>query len=485
MGAYLTQPIKDKEVESGESNDIKYSVAAMQGWRTEMEDAHVAAVGLPKHTNVFGVFDGHGGKEVAKFVALHFTEELQKSELFKKSDMTNALKRTFLGLDELMLLEESQEELVELAADNKDDAEEIEMSDLEEFPDFLREALLASPLSGVRVGGGSRFVANSDLQSFPIEVQHVLEDDDDEEDRGEGATETEGATEGTEVEGTNEETDVVQTNKRRKGDAETSGAQAANGSPKKALRGEQESLLPENEDSATGVRPNANENGEGSGEASEGESPKDAEDKDMGRADFSGPLAGCTAVVALMRGNHLYVANAGDSRCVLSRNGKAIPMSFDHKPTDPSEESRIRKAGGFVTDGRVNGSLNLSRALGDMEYKRSKDLPPEEQMVTGMPDVVDIKLQKGDDFLVLACDGIWDVLDHQESVDFVKVRLEQGMDPEVICQAMCDHCLADDTEGTGEGCDNMTAMVVVLKSYTTLDLSRIKSPSAEGPSANQ
>lgn len=484
MGAYLTQPIKDKEVESGESDAVKYSVAAMQGWRTEMEDAHVAAVGLPKHTNVFGVFDGHGGKEVAKFVALHFTEELQKSDQFKKNDMANALKRTFLGLDELMLLEESQEELVELAADNKEDAEEIEMSDLEEFPDFLREALLASPLSGVRVGA-QRFVANSDIQSFPIEVQHVLDDEEEEEEEGAEQTATEGATEGTEVEGTSEETDVVQTNKRRKGDAETSGTQAANGSPK-ALRGDTDSPQTENDNTAAGVRPSAGENGEGSGEASEGDSPKDAEDKELGRADFSGPLAGCTAVVALMRGNHLYVANAGDSRCVLSRNGKAIPMSFDHKPTDPSEESRIRKAGGFVTDGRVNGSLNLSRALGDMEYKRSKDLPPEEQMVTGMPDVIDIKLQKGDDFLVLACDGIWDVLDHQQSVDFVKVRLEQGMDPELICQAMCDHCLAEDTEGTGEGCDNMTAMVVVLKMYTTLDLSKIKPPpSTEGASASQ
>lgn len=67
-----------------------------------------------------------------------------------------------------------------------------------------------------------------------------------------------------------------------------------------------------------------------------------------------------------------------------------------------------------MREGRVNGSLNLSRALGDMEYKRSRNLPPEQQMVTAMPDIKVIDLQKGDDFLILACDGIWDVLDHQE-----------------------------------------------------------------------
>lgn len=83
-----------------------------------------------------------------------------------------------------------------------------------------------------------------------------------------------------------------------------------------------------------------------------------------------GSSSGCTAVVALLRGNELYVANAGDSRCVICRDGKAMDMSFDHKPEDTEELERIRKAGGKVTmDGRVNGGLNLSRAIGDHAYK--------------------------------------------------------------------------------------------------------------------
>ena len=71
-------------------------------------------------------------------------------------------------------------------------------------------------------------------------------------------------------------------------------------------------------------------------------------------------------MLALLRGNTLYVANAGDSRCVLSRKGRAIPLSADHKPEDEPERSRIERAGGVVTgDGRVNGGLNLSRAIGE------------------------------------------------------------------------------------------------------------------------
>ena len=70
-------------------------------------------------------------------------------------------------------------------------------------------------------------------------------------------------------------------------------------------------------------------------------------------------------MVAVIKKNTLYVANAGDSRCVVCRDGEAIEMSFDHKPEDEPEMNRIVKAGGKVTpDGRVNGGLNLSRAIG-------------------------------------------------------------------------------------------------------------------------
>ena len=76
----------------------------------------------------------------------------------------------------------------------------------------------------------------------------------------------------------------------------------------------------------------------------------------------------------MLRGRNLYVANAGDSRCVVSREGKAVDMSVDHKPEDQPERDRIEKAGGKVTeDGRVNGGLNLSRALGGCQDLKTKN----------------------------------------------------------------------------------------------------------------
>ena len=72
------------------------------------------------------------------------------------------------------------------------------------------------------------------------------------------------------------------------------------------------------------------------------------------------------------------------------------------------------QAGGFVEDMRVNGSLAVSRALGDFEYKKNPALPAWEQCVSPLPDVVHHVLSDADEFLVLACDGIWNVMTGQQ-----------------------------------------------------------------------
>jgi serine/threonine protein phosphatase PrpC len=84
----------------------------MQGWRKRQEDAHVSAVSLgeKKNIDVFGVFDGHGGKEISKFVSNHFTQELIINKNLSK-DMSLALKETFIKMDEIMQSPGSIEEI--------------------------------------------------------------------------------------------------------------------------------------------------------------------------------------------------------------------------------------------------------------------------------------------------------------------------------------------------------------------------------------
>lgn len=80
--------------------------------------------------------------------------------------------------------------------------------------------------------------------------------------------------------------------------------------------------------------------------------------------------AGCTSCVCLLTPEHIYCANSGDSRAILvNKAGKVTELSHDHKPDDPGEMKRIKAGGGFVDDGRVQGIIAVSRAIGDWEYK--------------------------------------------------------------------------------------------------------------------
>ncbi|EYC24650.1 hypothetical protein Y032_0013g2028 [Ancylostoma ceylanicum] len=196
-------------------------------------------------------------------------------------------------------------------------------------------------------------------------------------------------------------------------------------------------------------------------------------------------VSGATAVVVLVKDDVIHCANVGDSRAVVSVCGEARPLSFDHKPANEKEAKRILAAGGWVEFNRVNGNLALSRALGDFVFKRNESIPPEEQIVTGCPDnfrsgpkelgldscviimdaypdVISENITDDHEFIVLACDGIWDVLSNQEVVDFVRERLAEHRDPQTICEELLTRCLAPDAQMGGVGCDNMTVVIVGL-----------------------
>ncbi|KZO90732.1 protein serine/threonine phosphatase 2C [Calocera viscosa TUFC12733] len=107
----------------------------------------------------------------------------------------------------------------------------------------------------------------------------------------------------------------------------------------------------------------------------------------------------------------LYTANAGDARAVLCRDGKAIRLTYDHKGSDHMEAKRITDAGGFVMNNRVNGVLAVTRSLGDSAMK---------EFVVGSPYTTETELGEDDEFMIIACDGLWDVVDDQSAVELVR-----------------------------------------------------------------
>merc|ERR1712157_572224 len=106
-------------------------------------------------------------------------------------------------------------------------------------------------------------------------------------------------------------------------------------------------------------------------------------------------------------------SNAGDSRSILCRGGKVLPLSFDHKPSHAVEHARVDEAGGFVKMRRIDGDLAVSRVFGDFRYKLNDNLPCEKQKVTANPEIIVCPRDYGrDEFVILGCDGIWDVVDN-------------------------------------------------------------------------
>jgi len=357
-----------------------------------MEDAHICDVGLDggahitgKRLNVFGVFDGHGGAEVARFCERHLTKELLKSSEWNAGDVGKALVHGFHKIDELLQDSSHWSEVV---------------------------SLKNGPEGGSAGGGGAANGAADDGEDGDNALalfQRML---------------------------------VL----RKLVEKKQNGG-AADGEDSEDLS------ISEN---------------------SEPETP----------ASETIMQAGCTAVVAVMLGNKLVVANAGDSRAVLCSGTKAVAMSFDHKPSDARETKRITAAGGFVTSAtgqpRVNGNLNLSRAIGDLKYKGDTTRPVSEQVITAEPDIMSRDLDPSTDrFMVLACDGVWDVLSNQECVDFVRERLDAadragGKQAQKgtkersellgkICEAVMERCLSPNPRDTGGiGCDNMTCTIVEI-----------------------
>ncbi|KAH0458791.1 hypothetical protein IEQ34_011605 [Dendrobium chrysotoxum] len=145
------------------------------------------------------------------------------------------------------------------------------------------------------------------------------------------------------------------------------------------------------------------------------------------RCEFQTPKCdhvGSTAVVSVISGDYIVVANCGDSRAVLCRNGSPVALSDDHKPDRPDELRRIEDAGGRVIywDGaRVLGVLAMSRAIGDNYLK---------PFVISKPEVTVTERAEGDECLILASDGLWDVVTNETACQIVRMVLRSSGPPE-------------------------------------------------------
>jgi protein phosphatase PTC4 len=374
MGQLMSHPIEDKNVECHSHESLTYSIGSMQGYRMSMEDAHCVKIDEHEKVGVFGVFDGHGGKECADVVC-----ERLPLMIFRQ----------------ILALLDDKNVVGATVNDTSDAKTEKNGASTEENGTKHDGKAAAMALKEARLGN-LRSSAMDIIRNCFFRVDHELEAYHD----------------------------------------------AAN--------------------------------------------------------------CGTTAIVAtVLAGKYVIVANTGDSRCIMSVNGAAKTLSFDHKPSTMGERVRIENSGGYVVCGRVNEVLALSRAFGDFKFKtpyvdgdtnqiyaRNKKywkngmvyLPPELLLVLVEPDILVYDLAKltAPEFMVLACDGIWDCYTNDQLLKAIRSKLAELWNLRHITEYILNECISMASSATGIGFDNMTLVIVALHPTETIDewYHRMKSPAA-------
>lgn len=474
MGNLLGSPVVDKETHVGKTEcGLDYGISSMQGWRIHMEDAHICQpflyaeeeeeeekradggggdarmngnsgsvnagassnpgpappnpggaaappppssskkrynrIDVPGHS-LFAVFDGHGGTFAAEYSGLNLCRILSRQPLFVKY-----ARYVQTRPEREVPIKDDPQRLAQL---NREGLDLLEESLREAFVELDREIM-------------------REVQDLGNEDSNTLYGDNDD---AIADALTSGATGGA-----------------ADADASSNGGTAGSGG------GEHDPPV-----QAQRHRPQ----------------PSDEED------------SGTTVVAVIVTPQWIVCANAGDSRAVYSKGGnRAVPLSYDHKPDDEEEERRIRDAGGYVSGGRVEGDLAVSRGLGDFRFKdvdtvlagnarendlnknkgkkkgnpgnseeeengasaaASRMLKPEDQKVSPVPDViVQNRNTEDDEFIVVACDGIWDVQTNHECIQMVAEMFEEGeSNLGLASEEMLDICLRRGSK------DNMTALIV-------------------------
>ncbi|KAM7508175.1 hypothetical protein LguiA_018628 [Lonicera macranthoides] len=163
-----------------------------------------------------------------------------------------------------------------------------------------------------------------------------------------------------------------------------------------------------------------------------------------------GVSGGACAAGVLLKDGELHVANVGDCRVVLCRKGSAFTLTNDHRLTREDERSRIENSGGYLhcRNGvwRVNGSLAVSRAIGDLHLK---------DWIISEPEIKKVPLTSDCEFLIMASDGLWDKVNDQEAVDVVV----KGNNSVESCKKLVD------ISSSRGNVDDITVMVINLQKF--------------------
>ena len=392
----LAEPISKKIYKSYEDENIRVGICLMQGWRKTMEDTALAMPNFDGQENsLFGIFDGHGGSIVSQFVACNIENILKNSKYYKKANYEKSLVDSFILLDELLKNKSVDTFLKKIRSHQKDLNDNMgENAGSIINKELFNNNIKNDPFADYLFFCSSYLDNETNLKyQFPnleryLKKQYLIGPNNS----------------------MNEIKKVNLENKKRYYSItkslninSMSKSKSSNLDKFRLINNLKKKNIMEAEDINMSSSKNLSK-------------IKLAQNTDKIQLNnlFSNDT-GTTANVLLLKNNYFYVANVGDSLSVMYKKEKAIKLNQEHKTTLDKEYNRIKKCGGKLINYRINGKLNITRAIGDLSYKNRNNGLIYEQDVLAIPEVMKYSLDDVD-FIVMGSDGFWDYGDDIQTI---------------------------------------------------------------------
>ena len=424
--------------------NMKIGVCEMQGWRRTMEDAAIVLPNFEKNTSLFGVLDGHGGSIISEFVSVNFKNVLVRTNSYKNGNYEQALAETFLIMDDL-LKNKKVNNFIYTTHNSKEKISDIQKSDV--MKDSIVKLKFEAgsyyfDLDEIDLSNGGEDTTTS---IFEFKSKNKNRDKNNEmNSTADDSKLNQSKNSKIDLEINKEEEKSIQNVKFEDIFFEKGGKQNAslNTLPLMEDVFEIKNYSLKFESKSSTINKNI---------------PANITYSDT----FIANQIGTTANIMLIKNGIIYIANVGDSLSVMYKNKKAYNLNREHQTIIKSERERVLKSGAIINGYRINGMLNLTRAIGDLQFKTNKKLKRHEQSVIALPEITKIEDTEGIDFIIMGCDGVWDCVKRQLVCDFIDKEIRENPDKKLsdILKVIFDKCVSP-IWGVVLGTDNMSCIIV-------------------------
>ena len=393
----LAEPITKKIYKNYQEKNMRVGICLMQGWRKTMEDTTLTIPNFDGQENsLFGIFDGHGGSIISQFVACNIENILKNSKYYKKANCEKALIDSFILLDELLKNKAIDTFLKKIIVHQKALNENIDKAPGGIINNELQNNIKNDPYLDYLFFGSAFVDYEMSLKyQFPNLEQYLKKQYF--------------------IGRNNSINEIKKINfENRKRNYSTNKSLIINNTKKsKSSNLVKFPTINDIELKNKNIMEAEDVNLSSSKSFFKKKLLNDSDKLPINNL-ISNDI-GTTANILLLKKNYFYIANVGDSLSVMYKKNKAIKLNEEHKTTLEREYNRIKKVGGKLINYRINGKLNITRAIGDISYKNRNNGYIYEQDVLAIPEVKKYSLDDVD-FIVMGSDGFWDYGDSIQTI---------------------------------------------------------------------